>query len=398
LATEQETIIGSVLPFLEELGFDAAELQAERSFTLRLGHYVYRVDTGEQVRMAVPRSDILVTRNGKNLFIVEVKRKGLPLNDQDRDQAISYARVIHPIAPFVILTNGETARLFDTLSREEILSSNFVVKDDYELALTLEQEHDFLHEFIGYSAHNLQVFSRAQVLARTRPLVGSLSDKTAKYIPEIYEPREELEASLRGFLGSSVPGFVVLGDAGTGKTSALCHLSLTMIERDWPLFFYRAFELQGDLLDAIVSDFNWQFSRQHSEVEIVKRLMLLHTEKPIVFVLDAVDEWIFGGRVQSLLNVLGRFPGGRIKIIVSCKKAAWSQFVTYRGSSTGLESFLYARDGRPYFSLAAMDKKEFHRAYRKYQEAFRFRGYFEDHLLRAMEGNPFLMRIAFVVQ
>jgi hypothetical protein len=395
--TEQETIITFVLPFLRSIGFDRREIRAEQSFTLQLGHYTYRVDTKEQVRLAAPRLDILLTRNGKNLFVVEVKRDGLPLTDRDRDQAVSYARVIHPVAPFVILTNGSTTKLFDTLSREEISPSDFVVRDDYELSLTLEQDHEFFHDFVGYSAENVCIFSRAQIEARTRPLVGGITDRTAKYIAELYEPRVQLETSLRRFVASESPGFVVLGDSGTGKTSALCHLALTLTKRGSLCFFYRAFELTGDLLSAIAFDFNWTFSQQQSEAELIRRLKALSKDKPIVFVLDAVDEWIFPGRVQSLLNLLSRLPGKTIKLAISCKTAAWSQFVTHRGTSTGLEEFLYVHNKKPFFSLSAMDKKEFHRAYRKYKEAFSFGGYFEDHLLREMESNPFLMRIAFEV-
>jgi len=397
LESEQDLIVNVVLRFLNNLGFRPDEIKTEKSFSLQLGHYVYRVDTAKQLRRAAPRLDILITRNGSNLFIVEAKRDGSPLTDDDRLQAISYGRVVHPIAPFVVLTNGVTTKLFDTLTRDEISPSTFPLKDKYELTLTLEQERSFFHDFIGYSYNNLRVFARAQVESRTRALVGSPTQKWAKYIPELYEPRQKLEAELQAFFSSDAPGFVILGDSGMGKTSALCHLALSGADIDPPFLFYRGFDLESSLLGEITDDFNWQFTAQYSEIELVRRLLTLHLEKPIVVVLDAVDEWTSTTKASSLVKLLRRLPGHRLKLVLTCKTAAWSQFTSYRGTLTGIEDFLYLCADRRFFRLEAMDPREFHRAYQKHQKVFGFEGYFEDRLLREMERNVFLMRISFEI-
>ena len=317
--TEQEIILNIVLPFLKEIGFGPEDIKAEKSFSLRLGHYVYRVDTEEQIRRAAPRLDLLITRNGVNLFVFEVKRDDLPLKDEDRDQAVSYAKMLHPVAPFVILTNGRDTRIYETISKNRIEPADFKVKDNYTLDLPLTQKYDYLQRFVGYSASNLQVFSHAQVAAAIKPLAGSLADKSPKYAPELFEPRRSLETALATFLQSNVAGFLILGDSGSGKTSALCHLAFSMTESNWPLFFYKSFDLQGTLLAEIASDFNWQFSAQISEVEVIRRLLELPLDRPIVFVLDAIDEWMFEGRARSLVNFLRRISGHHIKLIMSCK-------------------------------------------------------------------------------
>src|SRR5947208_1137696 len=114
LMNEEEVKVKIVLPFLQRLGLSPSELQLETSFQLRVGRHVLDISTGQQTKKATigARLDILVKRNNENLLVVEVKEAGQELDDNDRDQAVSYARLVHPIAPFALLTNGTDWRLF----------------------------------------------------------------------------------------------------------------------------------------------------------------------------------------------------------------------------------------------------------------------------------------------
>jgi hypothetical protein len=78
-----------------------------------LGHAQIEVD-GLAREKAEGRSDLLVFHNDKALAVFELKRPGLPLTDQDRDQALSYARVLHPRPPLVVLSNGADTKIFAT--------------------------------------------------------------------------------------------------------------------------------------------------------------------------------------------------------------------------------------------------------------------------------------------
>ena len=82
--SEEDVKIKFVLPFLTSLGFSEDELRFEKSFRLTFGHATYSVETGKERASVGARLDILVTRNGTNLFIVEVKNDHQPIGiDKD---------------------------------------------------------------------------------------------------------------------------------------------------------------------------------------------------------------------------------------------------------------------------------------------------------------------------
>ena len=66
--------------------------------------------------------------------MVEVKAPDEKLTDDDRDQAISYARLVHPIAPFALVTNGrDDWKLYDSITKDLIPRCDFVLKDKYSI-------------------------------------------------------------------------------------------------------------------------------------------------------------------------------------------------------------------------------------------------------------------------
>jgi type I site-specific restriction endonuclease len=57
------------------------------------------------------RTDILVQLHGKPLAVFELKRPGLELTADDEAQGLSYAKVMDPPYPLVIITNGDDTRI-----------------------------------------------------------------------------------------------------------------------------------------------------------------------------------------------------------------------------------------------------------------------------------------------
>jgi type I site-specific restriction endonuclease len=120
----EEEIRGKLLlPFLNDLGFNLSEISLEKPFSIRLGKSKHTIKG---------RSDILCKRNGKNLFIIELKNDSISIDQQDIEQGISYARLLTGnIAPFTIITNGKTTRIFDSISREELTGKKISKQSTY---------------------------------------------------------------------------------------------------------------------------------------------------------------------------------------------------------------------------------------------------------------------------
>ena len=112
----EEDLRVAVALYFRELGFELNELSFEDQFRLRLGHNTLIIKRGEEVQrdQVTGRSDLLLTRNEEPTAIIETKAPDHHLTDDDAWQAISYASLLRPIAPYTIVTNGIETRVVTT--------------------------------------------------------------------------------------------------------------------------------------------------------------------------------------------------------------------------------------------------------------------------------------------
>ena len=344
LANEEEVKIKIVLPYLKSLGFQKEELNFEKSFSLNLGRYAYKINTEEQYQNASARLDILVKRNDKNLFIIEVKRGSKKINANDAEQAISYARLVHPIAPFAIVTNGNTFSIYNSVTKEKVRKSKFIIKDMYEIDFPENLLYDALKHFFGYSKNNLLYFCQEQVKEGMTTLLGSKKDATKIFIPRIYTPRKKFDGAFKLFLRNEVASaFPLIGDSGSGKTSSMCYKALELLENGSPVLFYRANKLINGIFKSISDDFNWVFTPEYSEIQVFKRIEELFEPDKLIIFIDAIDEWDLKDRVEIIDNFVSKIRNKKIKLVLSCKTNAWSGFLAQKDTPLNcLNSFLLA--------------------------------------------------------
>lgn len=95
----------------------AAGLVHQRSFTFRFGKATVTVN-GDAKSYALARADVLVSFQGEPLAIFELKRPGLKLTADDEQQGLSYARLLQPRPPLVVVSNGQDVRILETDSGE----------------------------------------------------------------------------------------------------------------------------------------------------------------------------------------------------------------------------------------------------------------------------------------
>ncbi|AIQ88709.1 hypothetical protein [Methylobacterium oryzae] len=94
-----------------------AGLVHQKSFTFRFGKATVTVN-GDAKSYALARADVLVSFQGEPLAIFELKRPGLKLTADDEEQGLSYARLLQPRPPLVVVSNGQDVRTLETDSGE----------------------------------------------------------------------------------------------------------------------------------------------------------------------------------------------------------------------------------------------------------------------------------------
>lgn len=384
---EEEVKIQRVLPWLQRAGVELSELQLERSFSVRVGRHTFQ--TTRDRASATGRLDILVRRGDKNLLVVETKAEHLELDDDDRDQAISYARLVHPLAPYVVVTNGNDYRLYETLTKQRVEPST-IRFGNFEATLPDEAVLEAQKIFFGLNPSNLAIFCQSQVAGELRLVKGTIAEGK-KYVPELHLPRSDFRRHVNELYQSAAPGLLVVGESGTGKTSELCSLVHDLTQAGQPVLFFNGFSLAGDLLSAIATEFSWTFGGQDSPVQVIKRLETCSGRTPLTIVVDGIDEWRLESKVAHLGALLSAGEHRNIKFILSCKVSALNPFVTQRGNPTALKLLSRRADLQPFTA------PEFFRALERYRQVYQFFGGFEDAVLQQAQANPFLLRVLFDV-
>jgi hypothetical protein len=399
IANEEELKVRYIVPLLQSLGLQRADLQLERSFSIHAGRQRLDEDLGGRLRNKHPRFDVLVTRGGRNLFIIELKQPQIPIKDNDHLQAISYARLLHPIAPYAIVTNGTESRLYSTVTRDLIDPADAKIDVSFEVVLPSADDFDALDCFLRLSLENLLRFSRAQVNSALTALRGSPADPTRKYIPELHVPRQAVGLAIDVLLQSSKSKTVlaVVADAGLGKTCEMCHRAVTLSEGRQAVLFFRGSELGANLLLAIANEFAWTFREELAPPALFRRLSHTLGAQHLLLFIDGIDEWQQDDASQQLGSLARHLATTLVRVVVSCKSSAWPRFLERQGTPTDFEACVLRHNHKPGALLEPFSNPEFHDALRKYREFYGFHGVWDKSLLDEARRSPFFMRIAFQV-
>ncbi len=419
IITEEDLRSRLLVPYLQALGYGPHNIRLEQRFELRLGRTMVEVNGGRERDRIGGRLDLLVVNDsGQSLFVVEAKAPDQSLTDEDRDQGISYARLMHPIAPFVLLTNSRETHLYDAITKERLSQQTFQDESQFwrsgELTATedLRVRYEALRSFLGYSAAHVRAFSDAQQAERMRALrsaVGEAPKLLAKYLPEVYVQRPLVRAALARFIESPSVTFGLIGESGVGKTNEMCALAEWIGEEHLCLFFNGA-EVFPSLTSTLADEFNWHFSEHLPLPQIAERLagIAQHSGCRVLIFIDALDEIGTTGverEVSELASRLARH-GGKIKLVVSAKAEEWPRFASLRGSPSPLVLSLYplesaapATDSKKPdepnpqpFVLQRMGAEELSQAAGLYASHFRLPGE-PKGVLREHCRLPFILRV-----
>lgn len=394
-------------PFLQSLGFHTSEISLEKNFSLRLGTSEINISNQES-NLKRGRLDILCHKNKKNLFVIELKNDKQSISENDRDQGISYARLLDNIAPFTIVTNGHEVHIYDTITREKLNNSTFANESDFwnngcELSgEDLKVKYQALKHFVSYSDHNLRIFCKEQVSTRMENIIGNSKDRNAKYIQEIHSRRESLHKSFNEFISSDSSFFAIYGNSGVGKTSSICSLTQQSLDDRFVLFYNGTFQKDSPL-DSICKDLNIFFSESIDKAKVLNRLSNLASsvDKQLLVFIDAIDESSYKDmniEIGEIALELKKYD--KIKFCISSKTSTWDYFLYKNGTKSYLFDEIYTEkdscdsnnDKLPGFELFKFSDEELEKIFNSYKKFFQFEGELNSSL-RASLRNGFFLRV-----
>lgn len=392
----EEDIRGKlILPYLKDLGFDVSEIFLEHSFIIRLG----------KKKHVTGRADILCKINDKNLFVIELKNDSIEITQNDIDQGISYARLLlDNIAPFTIISNGKTTRIFDTITRKELTGNisgqSVFLNNGYNLSTNedIKIRYEALKNFISLSTENLKTFCESQVFDRMGSIIGGINSSYSKFIKELYVQRDELQTTFENFLNASESIFGLVGDAGVGKTNAICALALRNLDDNFVMFYNAA--IINSPLECISQDLNITFSSRSESDLVLKKLDEIGrlANKNILIFIDAIDESTNPNIAVELSEIaLIAKNLDKIKIIISCKSNIWNTVLKIKNKPTHLHeelnkshSTINDLNNSPGFLLNNFSDKELEEIIPLYQKAFSFKGVISNSLHKELKNGFFL--------
>lgn len=128
---EEEVKIQAVLPWLEALGYKRECMEFEKQISVQEG----------RKKKSVFADIVIYTGKSKEtpLVVVDAKSPHVVLSKTDRDQVVSYARLLPQLAPLAVLTNGQIVQVYQTLDKtriKELPPRKDIVKDFVQTVLS----------------------------------------------------------------------------------------------------------------------------------------------------------------------------------------------------------------------------------------------------------------------
>lgn len=192
-------------------------------FTVRLGRADISVDGTTGWKKG--RLDVLISSAVGPVAVLELKREDLTLTDEDRDQGLSYARLLQPMPPLVIVSNGRVTNFYTTVDGKawvpESLSEEVFEKLVAGAAARAAQQRDeAIRHLLASGPHLwtelLRSFTRQAIEDRT----GDLDDVTFQFGREFLIERSVCSGIL-GRLEERVGLVALVGPPLSGKSTVL---------------------------------------------------------------------------------------------------------------------------------------------------------------------------------
>ena len=315
------------------------QLEVQRRFTVRVGHEPHDVDSAALWEKS-GRADILISHKERPLAVLEVKREDLALTHADYEQAQSYANLMTPRPPLVVVTNGGETRVYDS-NTGKVWEPEDDAADAVERVLSnaarvaVADRRWAIEALMGRESGAWVPIVRAS----TDILLGEMTDAPGEsgrpFARDLLFPRLATSRATNALLEGST--FVIIeGAPVTGKTSLLRELAMRTREgSELAVLMLRGSTpgLFQSLANLFAAKLEWNLSANDVR-QWLRRISNGEAEPVLVVAIDGVNP---GTAMAADLEELANLPpGNKLRIILTTDRPEGLVRATNGSTPTGL--------------------------------------------------------------
>jgi len=313
----------------------------QKYLTLQLGHRTDIKTGGLKQARATGRLDVLLSFEDKPLAILELKDPGKSLTEDDRDQGLSYAKLLSPQAPLVIVSNGEDAEFYQTFDGE---IWNPMTKDEeavralfsHALSSAADERKEAIRLLMGKQPYIWRTLFQKYTEAALNQLEGAVDDYTHPLTKNFIIERSIVSEIINSLIkGDSL--LVLIGAPLSGKTNVLAQVCRASYSDKLTPIYIDAHSTSYGIFQHIANQFTRELYVQVQPAEI--RQWIFHSMQSILghFVI-IIDGWTAGvtGTLKEDIDELIDFlqPEQSLSVLLSMDDTAFTEAKNISGRPT----------------------------------------------------------------
>ena len=336
-----EAHLNGLLRSLFPLG-NGIEVSHQVQFSVRVGHHDLHVD-GPKGWIRKGRLDVLLSAaGGRHLAVLELKRSDLQLTDDDRNQGLSYARLLQPMPPLTIVSNGPETRFYTTVdgggwTPKTLDDAAFAQLVSGATARAGKERDEAIRQVLGSEPDLWAQYLRAHTQAAIRDRTGTVEDFGLPFATGFSVPRA-IVSSLQERIKAGAPVLVLVGAPLSGKSNAIRQCCAEMEDGNLVPFYVDAANARQGPLQLLASIFQRHLFSATSTDQVRQWLITSLRAEPsdsrVVLFLDDLVPELSDDRLSDLDELLSLPDSSRITIVLALDSNTWRALSSRPGRPT----------------------------------------------------------------
>jgi hypothetical protein len=331
--------------------FQKLKIKHQESFSIKFGHHNVSVDLHEPSKYpASAIFDILLTTEDEktNLILLELKKEGKAITSDDIEQGLSYARLVHPMPPLTLISNGADNLFYNTYLKTKLKKDSvdieFIQKSiDSAFSLAINDFKQSVDILLNKNPQILSQIINDISTNRFNKLIGNLSDFT-RPICEDFIIKRDIVSKLKEKCGEkNLIG--IIGHAFSGKTNILYDFFRSYNGKNSAIYYLDCkesnYSIFQQLSNHLTKEFKFPINKEKVREWIISSLNNLENVS-FTFLLDNFGSYTSHNMQEEIVELIDLLQDSNHTVIFTIdllnykiiEKVKFRNYLTYFGKDS----------------------------------------------------------------